>query len=224
MGPDGFFAGAFLLVCTKEKLHGEKRYRAYESAKHFQRLGEAALLPQPEHTEPDRRGSDHQQRHHAHRFLDVRLHAARSSPPLRRNSALPDPSRDLCVRPALDPDWNRAAAPSTATDRGAARRLSGRRFEYASGAQQRPLYRTRHYREHHDFRTGILQGRLLHGYHDVLWADVPHSDGAGIFGLPEFTALAGRVRRMPHRTGSGLVHTLEALRLASGFRGRVSHL
>jgi hypothetical protein len=70
----------------------------------------------------------------------------------------------------------------------------------------------------------IVPWRGVHGYDEFLRDDLSHRNGARIYGVSEFSALAGAVRRLPHRTRSRLVCAIKGFRSAAGFRSGVPQL
>ena len=59
---------------------------------------------------------------------------------------------------------------------------------------------------------------------EFLRADLSPGDGSGVYGLSEFSPLAGGLCRVPHRAGRRVVCALEAFRSAAGLRGNLPHL
>ena len=66
-------------------------------------------------------------------------------------------------------------------------------------------------RPHLDVELRQLQGVRAHGVGQLLRAELPHGDGAGVHPVRQLAARQGGMRAVPHRLGSGLVRPVEAL-------------
>ncbi|HEY6301849.1 MAG TPA: hypothetical protein VIX14_02175 [Terriglobales bacterium] len=70
----------------------------------------------------------------------------------------------------------------------------------------------------------IVPRRAVHGFDDFLRQDLSHRHGSGVHRLSEFSALACRLCRVPHRTRGGVVCALEGFWVNLGVRGNLPHL
>src|SRR5271157_337236 len=173
----------------------------HESAEYGSELGPTTLLPEPERHEPDWRGSYDEHGNHDDCLLDLRFHAARPAAPVCRHTHFSDSSRTVRPRIVVNSAGDPVAAEKTARGGRIADRLSGDRFTSADGPQRPSLRRNSHGSEYSDFYVRFVPGRVVHGHDDVLRADVPHGDGAGVHGVSEFAACAGELRGVSHRSG-----------------------
>ncbi len=78
--------------------------------------------------------------------------------------------------------------------------------------------------QHRYSQPDQLRRGELHGFGDLLRADLPHRDAAGIHRLPEFSALAGGMREVPYRAGRGVVRAQQTVGRRPGVRRDLQHL
>ncbi len=106
----------------------------------------------------------------------------------------------------------------------AAGSLSRHRPSPSGGAAHLRVGGIRHPAQSSPCRNRLVSRRGIHGFREFLRHDLPHRDGARIYGLSEFSARAGGVRRLPYRARSGVVRAIEAFRFAAGLRGNIPYL
>src|SRR5208283_559691 len=188
----------------------------HESAEYCSELGTAALLPEPERHQFDWRGSDDEHGNHDDRLLDLRFHAARPAASVRRHTHFSDSSRTVRLRTVVDSAGYPVAAEKIARRGRIANFLSGDRFTIADRPQRPSLRRHSHHSEHTDIYVCFVPGRVVHGHDNVLRADVPHGDAAGVFRVSEFAARASELRGVSYRSGGRVVRQIEIVRGAPG--------
>ncbi len=169
------------------------------------------------------RGRDRYDRDH---FLAVPPadYDARPGPkPVHGNSGLPHHSRSILWRPAHDPAGHLVEETARRPNRHPG--ATGSAHLGKPRTAQTRLFRRRHHCGQHRHRQPVVLWRgELHGFGDLLRADLSHRDAARVHGLPELAALARRVREMPHRTRRRLVCQKQTERPRAGLRGDLQHL
>ena len=78
--------------------------------------------------------------------------------------------------------------------------------------------------ERHHLQRRFLSRRRIHGFDQILRADLPHSHAAGIHCVFEFAAPARCVRGMPYRARRVVVRSLETFGSSPGFCSYFSYL
>src|SRR5208337_5314124 len=139
-------------------------------------------------------------------------------------SGLSDPAGHFCTRLVVDSTWNLAQAAKPAQERGIAGNFPRHRLRAAGGAANLGVRGSGDHAQPAHCGNRIVPRRAVYGFDGVLRADLSPGDGSGVHGLPEFSALAGGLCGMPHRTGCVVVRALEAFWSAAGFRGNLPHL